>query len=253
MRALYFAKPFEYRLEVPGEDFMQGRGLSGNLCVTNRDSSPHKKLTLEIGLAYGDFKEIKEFGNKALQILERARLAEGFSLKPGEEKKADWELPLGNDAPTLSKEGGPFLVYGADLNLVEARGQIDLPVELSPPTSAFITTLENHFAFEARSRKCVGGVVEVHLKPPASYPALEELTVLMRINEKTVQLELRSKSKGLKAGHPGALATRKTSVKTSVPLEKFGFGSLLPNRALFRELVDTLLPQIAVRREKKKP
>lgn len=253
MRALFFARPLEYRLEVPGEEFIQGQGLAGTLCVTNRDSTPHKKLSLEIGLAYGVFKDIKESGNKALQILERARVADGFSLKPGEEKKADWELPLGNDAPTLSKEGGPFLVYGADLSVVGARGQIDLPVELSPPASAFITTLENHFAFEARSRKCTGGVVEVRLKPPASYPALEELTVLMRIDEKTVKLELRGKSRGLKAGEPGTLISRKKSVKTSIPLAKFGFGGALLNRALYRETVDTLLPQIAVRMEKNRP
>ena len=250
MRALYFAKPLEYRLEISGEAFTQGQLLTGTLCVTNRGPATLDKLNLELGLAYGVFKEIKEEGNQALTLLKRSQLAKGFSLDPGAEKKEPWELPLANAAPIKSKEGSPFILYGAHLNRVEARGQIDLPVDFSPQVSAFIATVENHYAFEARASKCEGAVLETRFKPPGSYPLLDELTITMKIDDKAVVLEFNGKGKGIRGGAAGGLVARQSSTKKTIPLEKFGFGQGLPNRGLYRELVDTMLPKIAVKREK---
>jgi len=250
MRALFFAKPLEYRLEVSGEEFVQGQALTGTLCVTNRGSAALDQLSLELGLAYGVFKKIKELGNQSLTILEHSQLARGFSLEPGAEKKEAWEMPLGNAAPIMSKEGSPFILYGADLERVGTRGQIDLPVGLSLPVSAFIATLENHYAFEARASNCSGAVLETRFKPPGSYPLLDELTISLKIGEKTVILEFNGKGKGIRGGEGGGLVSRQKSTKKTVALEKFGFGRGLPNRALYRELVDAMLPKIAVKREK---
>ncbi|MEE8433174.1 MAG: hypothetical protein V3S64_00165 [bacterium] len=250
MRALYFAKPLEYRLEVSGEVFVQGQALTGTLGVTNRGSAALNQLSLELGLAYGVFKDIKEEGNQSLTLLEHSQLAKGFSLEPGAEKKEAWELPLGNAAPIMSKEGSPFILYGADLKQLGARGQIDLPVGLSPPVSAFIATLENHYAFEARASKCAGAVLETRFKPPGSYPLLDELTISMKIDDKAVVLVFNGKGKGIRGGAAGGLVAKKNSTQKTIPLEKFGFGRGLPNRGLYRELVDTMLPKIAVKREK---
>ncbi len=252
MRAMYFAKPLEFRLEVTGEDFVQGQTLTGTLSVTNRDKAPHKKLNLEIGLAYGLFSDIKEQGNKALTILEKQTLAKNITLAPDEENKVSWEISLDHAAPIVSKEGTPFIVYGADLKTVEARGQIDLPVELSPPVSAFIATLENHHAFEARGKKSADGVVETSFKPPGSYPTLNELIVMMRIREQEVELEFIGKGKALKGGEAGGVVSRRNTTKKKVDLAHFGFGGAVPNRALYKELVDTMLPKVAQKVEKGK-
>lgn len=249
MRALYFAKPLEYRLEVSGEVFMQGQALTGTLCVTNRGPAALDQLSLELGLAYGVFKEIKEAGNRSLTILKHSQLAKGFSLEPGGERKEAWELPLANAAPIISKEGSPFIVYGADLQQLEARGQIDLPVGLSSPVSAFIATLENHYAFEARASKCSGTVLETRFKPPGSYPLLDELTISMKIDDKAVTLVFNGKGKSIRGGAGGGLISQKKSTQKTIPLEKFGFGRGLPNRGLYRELIDLMLPKIAVKRE----
>lgn len=248
MRALYFAKPLEYRLEVSGEEFMQGQALTGTLGVTNRGSAVLDNLALEFGLAYGVFKDIKEEGNQSLTLLERSQLAKGFSLEPGAEKKETWELPLGNAAPIVSKEGSPFIVYGADLNQVGARGQINLPVGISPPASAFIAMLENNYAFEARSSICAGATLETRFKPPGSYPLLDELTITIKIDDRAVTLVFHGKGKGIRGGEGGGLISKQSSTRKTIPLEKFGFGRGLPNRGLYKELVDTMLPKIAVKR-----
>lgn len=251
MRGLYFARPLEYRLELPSETFVQGEPLRGTLSVTNRDSAAHAKLALQVGLAYGVYKDLKAEGARTLQVLERVMLAQGFSLKPGEEKHCEWELPLELTGPVQSKEGGPFLLYGGDLDTPQSRGQIDLPVQLAPPFRAFMTTLENHFAFELRGTRCSEGTLEGRFKPPSSYPTLEELTVLISVDAKHVKVEFASRGKGLKRGEEGGVATRKRGAKKSVPRDQFLPRSGLPNRALYRTLVDELLPQIAVRVERK--
>lgn len=252
MRGLYFAKPLEYRLEVPRDTFVQGEPLKGTLIVTNRDSQTLSQLTLQVGLAYGIYKELKAEGARVLQILERTTLAEDFSLKAGQEKRVEWELPLGLGSPIQSKEGGPFLLYGGDLAKPEARGQIDLPVQLAPSLAAFFTTLENHFAFELRGSKCSEGVLEGRFKPPSSYPTLEELTVLVSLDGKSVKVEFQGRGKGLKRGEEGGVATKKRGAKKSIPAEQFIPRSGVPNRTLYRSLVEELLPEIAVRVERPK-
>ena len=251
MRGLFFAKPLEYRVEVPRDIFVQGEPLQGTLSVTNRDSAERASLTLQIGLAYGVYKEIKAEGLRAMQLLERTTLAEDFTLKPGEEKRCEWNLPLALAGPIQSKEGSPFLLYGGELGTPEARGQIDLPVQLAPSFNAFLTTLENHFAFELRGSKCSDGVLEGRYKPPASYPTLEELTVLITLDAKSVKVEFQGRGKGLKRGEDGSLVAKKRSAKKTAPREAFLPKSGLPNRALYRTLVDELLPEIAVRVERK--
>jgi SpoOM protein len=251
MRGLYFAKPLEYRLEVPRDTFVQGEPLQGTLSVTNRGGEARSKLSLQVGLAYGVYKDIKTEGVRALTVLDRVTLAEGFTLQPGQEKLCPWSLPLGPMGPIQSKEGSPFLLYGGNLETPETRGQIDLPVQLAAPLKAFLTTLENHFAFELRGSKCTEGVLEGRFKPPASYPTLEELTVLLSLDAKSVKVEFLSRGKGLKRGEEGGVTTRKRGAKKAIPVEQFLPRSGPPNRALYRSLVDELLPQIAVRVERK--
>lgn len=251
MKGLYFAKPLEYRLDVPTDTFVQGEPLRGTLSVTNRDSKAQSGLTLQVGLAYGNYKELKAEGARVLQVLERITLAEGFALKPDQEQRCEWEIPLGLAGPIQSKEGGPFLLYGGDLNTPEARGQIDLPVQLAPPLAAFLTTIENHFAFELRGSKCADGVLEGRFKPPSSYPTLEELTVLVTLDAKSVKVELQGRGKGLKRGEEGGVVTRTRGARKSIPIEQFIPRSGLPNRALYRTLVEQMLPEVAVRVERK--
>lgn len=251
MRGLYFAKPLEYRLEVPGNEFVQGTPLRGTLIVTNRDTKALSGLSLNVGLAYGVVKTLKAEGASALRILERTTLAEDFALNPGEERRAEWELPLHPMAPIQSKEASPFLLYGGNLEAPESRGQIDLPVQLAPPLRAFLTTLENHFAFELRGCHCEDGILEGRFKPPASYPTLEELTVLIGLEPESVRIEFQGRGKGFKLGAEGGLQTKKRAGVRSVPTAQFLPPGRPPNRALYRSLVDEMLPEIAVRVERK--
>lgn len=251
MKAMHFAKPLEYRVELPGDEFIQGVTLEGSLSVTNRDKVAIKGLKLEIGLAYGDFKEMKDSGAGVLSILQRIELAKGINLKPQEEKRVEFQLPLAPTTPIQSKTGGPFLLYGGNIETPQTRGHVDLPIELSPSFAGFLSTLENHFAFETKASESLEGVIEARLKPPGSYPTLEELTVTFRPGSKDVEVEFYGKGRGLKRGADGGLTTKNTHTKMKVPNTQFSMSKNMPNRALYREMISDMLPEIAVRVEKK--
>jgi hypothetical protein len=146
MRAVHFARPFEYRLEISQERVSQGAPLKGTLAIVNRDTKPQSSLRLQLALAHGTFRQVKDRGGAALSIIERQTLAEKLDLAPSQEHKASWTIDIRADCPATTKESGPFLLYGTNLDDPGGRGMIDLPVELAASLEALISTVENHFA-----------------------------------------------------------------------------------------------------------
>lgn len=245
MRALHFAKPLEYRLEISGEAFVQGTPISGKLTVCNRGSQALTGLRVEIGLAFAAFKVLKETGSEAMEMLDKQTIAEALDLKPAEEISMNWQLDLTRNCPVKTKDEGPFLLYGGSLDKPRDRGQIDLPVEPHPTLEAFITTLENHFAFEARTRRFKDGILEIRFKPPERYATLEEFDVFMSLNDSGATLSFNGKYKGLRRGVPGDVETRKTQRDEEIPKAEFEMPNGQPNRSGYRTLLEEVLKDFA--------
>jgi len=244
MRAVHFARPFEYRLDIPQELVAQGVTLSGTLCIVNRDSSPHGDLSLALALGYGTFRGVKDKGGAALTILERRTLAERLMLAAGQEHKEAWSLPIRADCPTTTKESGPFLLYGTNLDDPAARGMIDLPVTLAPALEALIATVENHFAFEARTRRNAAGFVEVQFKPPLTYPTLQEFSIAMQVNGGDLNLRFRCKLKGFRRGAKAGVTSRHTELERTLAGQDFMISATMPNRERYRQVVQEALQEM---------
>jgi len=245
MRAFHFAKPFEYRLEIPNDDVNQGSLLQGTLTLVSQDSDVRSGLRLELGLAHGAFKPVKEQGVAAMEILERHTLSSDFSVKPKEKKTVPWSLSLRMDCPISTKDSGLFLIYGENLDDQAKRGVIDLPVKLAQPLETLIATVENHFAFEARTRRFGDGFTHVKFKPPATYPTLDEFNIAMRIGEEGLQLQFSAKAKGLARGPKSGVQTRNMEMERHYPAREFLLESGQPNRDLFRKLIQEVLAEVA--------
>ncbi len=244
MRAVHFARPFEYRLEIPQEHVSQGRPLTGTLAIVNRDAKPQVGLTLQLALGYSTFRQVKDKGGAALTLLERHTLAENLTLAPGQDRTAPWTIQIQPDCPTTTKESGMFLLYGTNLDDPAGRGMIDLQVELAQPLEALITTVENHFAFEARSRKNQDGFVEVQFKPPGTYPTLQEFSIAMRVTGEDLNLRFRCKLKGFQRGPKPGVATRKTEVDRTLSGRDFMVSASMPNRERYRQVVQEALEEM---------
>jgi len=244
MRAFHFARPFEYRLEIPQDDVAQGALLQGTLTLISQDAQPRQGLRLELGLAHGAFKPVKEQGVSAMEILERHTLAEDFAVKPQEKKSVPWNLALKMDCPISTKDSGMFLLYGENLDDAAKRGVIDLPVKLAQPLETFITTVENHFAFEARTRRYGSGFTHVKFKPPATYPTLDDFSIAMRIGEEGMQLQFSAKTKGLARGNKTGVHSRNLELERQYPARDYLLGSGQPNRELYRKVIQEVLAEV---------
>ncbi|HEX7927570.1 MAG TPA: hypothetical protein VF678_08265 [bacterium] len=245
MRAFHFARPFEYRLEIPNDDVAQGALLQGTLTLVSQDAEARNGLRLELGLAHGAFKPVKDQGVAAMEMLERHTLAADFAVKPKDKKSVPWTLSLKMDCPISTKESGLFLIYGENLDDQAKRGVIDLPVKLAPPLETLITTVENHFAFEARTRRYATGLTHVKFKPPATYPTLEEFTIGMRIGEEGLQLQFSAKAKGLARGAKSGVQKKTMEAERTYPPREFLLGTGQPNRDLFRKVIQEVLSDFA--------
>jgi sporulation-control protein spo0M len=244
MRAVHFARPFEYRLDIPQERVSQGLPLAGTLSIVNRDGKPQSDLSLQLALGHGTFRMVKDKGGAALTLLERMTLIEKLTLAPGQEHKAPWKLQIQPDCPVTTKESGPFLLYGTNLDDTAGRGMIDLPVELSASLEVLIATVENHFAFEARSRKNQDGFMEVIFKPPGRYPTLQEFSIAMKVTGEDLNLRFRCKLKGFQRGPKAGVTTRKTEIDRTLTGRDFMVSAVLPNRERYRQVVQEALAEM---------
>jgi sporulation-control protein spo0M len=242
MKGLYFAKPIEYRLETEADQLVQGERIQGSMAAINRGANEEKKLRMEVGLAYGDFKKIKDSEPGALVLIERKSLGKQFSLKPGDDSSAEWELKLPPDCPVTSKDGSLFLLYGGNVEDSAARSKIDLQVKLAPVLEKFITSIENHFAFAAKSRGHENGFTEVKFKPPSSYPTLDELRVLMRLDAKeTMELEFYCRTRGFDRSPGKGLKSKVVKIEQKYSRKEYLLHNSQPNRELFKAAMEAVL------------
>jgi sporulation-control protein spo0M len=244
MKGLHFARPFEYRLETAQENILQGQAIAGTLTVVNRDATGQGPLDLEIALAYGEFKEVKGSGAQAFSFSERLVLARSLRIGPGQSHQASWQFKLALDCPVTSRYGSLFLLYGGDLSTPGGWGRIDLPVGLAPPLQVLVALIENSFAFIEKGRRHTEGYTELKLKPPASYAALEELLLAVRLNAEGLALRFRGKVKGLARGAAGGVRSRWVDHERVLPLEQVLVKEGQPDRQLLRSTFEDAIREI---------
>ena len=244
MKAMYFARPLEYRVEIPRNEMRQAESLEGRLIAGNRDASALSGLSFAVGLAQGDFKDVKAGKPGALKLLERQVLAEAVRLEPGQQAEYDFRFDLPPEFPVKTKDSGPFLLYGGNLEDPSARGLIDLPVAPQVALESFIAALENNFSFEVRGYRFSKGFLEARYKAPGNYPTVEELVAAVRLNDQQATLRFRVRLQTLGRGAAGGLKPRKHEIERVVPRAEFLTSTGHPNRPLFRQLWQEVLGEL---------
>ena len=178
----------------------------------------------------------------ALVLIERKSVGKQFSLKPGDNNSAEWEMQIPTDCPISSKEGSLFLLYGGNLDDKAARSKIDLQVRLAPVLETLISSIENHFAFAAKSRTHDNGFTEVKFKPPSSYPTLDELILLMRLDAKeAMELEFQCRSRSFDRRAGKGLKTKVVKITQKYTRKEYLLHNSQPNRELFKTAMETVL------------
>lgn len=243
MRSTFFQQPLEYQLEVEGENWDQGGIIKGKLRVRNMSAAAVNVKTVQIVLAHGLIKAIKEKGEVGWEIQQKRLISKDISLQPGGEQSSEWSFDLPTDCPITDKQGGLFLLFGDD-DVLSAGGRLDLKIQLHPILQSFLQTFTTQFRFLLKYQKRKAEWTEVKLVPPDSreFPNMDYVYCFLRIHQEKLEAHYRFKMKGLgRSGQQMTITKKNREIEQSIPQENYLQPGGFPNRACFRENIDQAL------------
>jgi len=243
MRSTFFQQPLEYKIEVEGENWDQGGVIEGNLRVRNMSGAGVTVETVQLVLAHGLKKVIKERGDVCWEIQEKLIIAQDFSLQPGGEQSCDWSFNLSTDCPITDKQGSLFLLFGGD-DVLSDGGRLDLRIQLHPILQNFLQTFTTQFRFLEKYQKRKADWTEVKLIAPDSreFPNMDYVFCSLRIHQEQLEAHYRFKMSGLgRSGQQMTITKKNREIEQIIPQESYLQPGGFPNRACFRENIDQAL------------
>jgi len=243
MRSTFFQQPLEHQLEVEGENWDQGGVIKGKLRVKNMSSAAVNVKAVQLVLAHGLLKAIKEKGDVGWEIQQELVLAQDLSLQPGGEQSYEWSFDLPTDCPITDKQGGLFLLFGGE-DVLTVGGRLDLKIQLHPILQNFLQTFTTQFRFLEKYQKRKKEWTEVKLLPPDSreFPNMDYVYCFLRIHQEQLEAYYRFKMKGLgRSGQQMTITKKNREIEQSISQENYLQPGGFPNRACFRENIDQAL------------
>ena len=243
MRSTFFQQPLEHQIEVEGETWDQGGVIKGKLRIRNMSSETVTVKTVQVILAHGLNKAIKDKGDVAWEVQEKLVTAQDISLPPGGDQKQEWSFILPTDCPITDKQGGLFLLFGGE-EVLSKGGRLDLQIKLHPILQNFLQTFTTQFRFLEKYKKRKAELTEIKLIPPESreFPNLDYVYCYLRIHDGQLKVRYSFKMSGLgRTGEKMTVTKKKRELEQSIPPENYLLPGGFPNRACFRENINQAL------------
>ena len=243
MRGTFFHQPLQYQIEIDGENWDQGEQIKGTLIIRNMSSETVVVDSLQVILANGLKKAVKEGNESAWEVIEETILTKNISLPAGGEKSYEWSFQLATDCPITDKQGGLYLLFGGEDTLSKG-GRIDLPINLHPILKNFLQTFTTQFFFLEKYQKRKSEWTEVKLLPPESkeFPNLDFVRCLLRISQEHLEVYYLFKVSGLgRSGEKMAVIKKNREHKQKIPPENYLQFGEYPNRECFRKNINEAL------------
>jgi len=243
MRSTFFQQTIEFKIEVEGETWNQGDVINGELRIRNLGNETATLKTVQLLLAHGSKKAIKEKSNVAWEPLEELILTKNISLSSNKEEKFKWSINLKTDFPITDKLGGSFLLFGGE-DVLSVGGRLDLKINLHPILQNFLQTFTTQFRFLEKYQKRKLNCTEVKLIPPESreFPNMESVSCLLRIHEEQIEVNYCFKMHGLgRSGEQIKVTKKNREFKQTILKKNYLLPGGFPNRGCFRENIDQAL------------
>jgi hypothetical protein len=189
MRGLFIQQPFEFRLDVQGDSFVQGQSVPCVLRVKNHGDAPGVLQSPALALTLANLKKVKGKDQTAFEELSRAELERGVEVAPKAEAAFEHTFTLDMNAPITDKSQSPYLLYGNSESVSEL-GQLLLTVNVHPHLRAIFDTFTTVFSFIPKGESSKNGWTSVKLKPPESrrMSFVEELNLSARFEDDSLAL-----------------------------------------------------------------
>jgi len=243
MKSTFFEKNIEYQLEVNGENWNQGEIISGQLQIVNRDQKALQIESVEIVLAHGLKKNLKEKNKLVWEIQENLTLTKDFLLPTNQSETFEWSFKLKTNCPITDKMGGLYLLFGGQ-EILSSGGRLDLNIKLHPLLQNFLQTFTTQFRFLEKFQKRKNDWTEIKLIPPESreFPNLDYVSCLLRIYKEKLEVNYLFKMKGLgRSGNQMKITKKNRDIFQTIEKENYLQAGGFPNRACFRENIDQAL------------
>ena len=190
MRGIFFQQPLEYRLEVEGDEWLQGDEVICKLTLKNRGST---KVTVQqafLHLALAPLKKVKEKSADAFEILASAEIPESIEIDAASEVITDWTFPLDVNCFITEKAKSLFLVCGTE-SLDSIAGHLQLTIRPHVHVDAVTSLFEPYFSFVLKGQKSKKDWVESKLIPPSGsrFASLEQVLLHTRFEGDKLQLK----------------------------------------------------------------
>jgi hypothetical protein len=246
MRSTFFDRPLEYQLLTAKEEWLQGESIAGKLTIRNMNEEKVVTSTVDVLLAYGNFKKVKAGVKNCWEVLHRENIQKDLSLNGNQQSSFEWRLNLPSDAPITDKSGSMFLLFGGE-DVLDRGGRLDVPIKMKELLQSFLQTFSTQFQFVQRSSKFKDGWTEVQLDPPTGsreFPNLEHVMCYLRMLDEKLELKYRCKIKTLKKdGESMKVRGKYLEVSQTLTADDYLQTSGFPNRSCFREMIEIALSE----------
>ena len=214
MRGIFFQQPLEFRLEVEGDEWVQGDSVSCVLSIKNRGSETRTLDGLYLHLATGTLKKVKQKQDDAFLIVSSAECRSPAELAPDEQQSFPWTFKLDQDCPITDKSQSLYLICGQG-EISDAAGHLLVNVKPHEHIQEFLNVFEDIFSFVLKGQKSKKDWVESKLKPPAGkqYPTLEHLMLSARFKSEVLDLKYCFHMKKI---HASAESLKLNKAKTNI-------------------------------------
>ncbi len=150
MRSTFFDRPLEYQLLTAKEEWLQGEPIEGKLSIRNMNADRVIANTVDVLLAYGNFRKIKAGEENCWDVLHRENIQQDLSLDGNQQLSYDWRFNLPSDAPITDKSGSLFLLFGGE-DVLDRGGRLDVRIKMMELLQSFLQTF--CYSIPVRSEK----------------------------------------------------------------------------------------------------
>ncbi|RZO48667.1 MAG: hypothetical protein EVA80_00825 [Proteobacteria bacterium] len=246
MRSTFFDRPLEYQLLTAKEEWLQGEPIAGKLTIRNMNEEKVVTSTVDVLLAYGNFKKVKAGVENCWEVLHRENIQKDLSLDGNQQLTFEWRFNLPSDAPITDKSGSMFLLFGGE-DVLDRGGRLDVPTKMMELLQSFLQTFSTQFQFVQKSPKYKDGWTEVQLDPPIGsreFPNLEHVMCYLRMVDENLELKYRCKIKTLKKdGESMKVRGKSLEIIQTLTTDDYLQTSGFPNRSRFREVIEIALSE----------
>jgi hypothetical protein len=247
MRGLFLQQPFEFRLDVKGENFVQGQPVECILRVKNHAAEPKAVANPKLILALANLKKVKAKDPTAFEVLAEVELERGVEVAANGEYLFEHTFPTDLNAPITDKAQSPYLLYGNSEPLSEL-GQLLLTVNLHPNLKAIFDTLTTVFSFVPKGESSKNGWTSVKLKPPESrrMSFVEELNLSARFEAESLSVKYVFSVKKFDTAMTTVNVKKgKTEVHQEWPTSEYLFGGGFVQQQYVERMIDAALAEVS--------